>query len=70
MDSNIFSRKEVNGDQQHKEVPVWQSPLCAWCLEEQGIPAGDGSHGICKKHAAVMLLQYRELKASANPAKG
>ena len=34
--------------------------LCAWCLFEQGTPAGEGSHGICKKHAERMLLQWRE----------
>ena len=31
--------------------------LCAWCLKEQGIPAGEGSHGICAFHHAHMLLQ-------------
>lgn len=35
------------------------SPLCAWCLSEQGIPAGEGSHGICKTHANRLLLQQR-----------
>src|SRR5260370_8119488 len=30
---------------------------CAWCLKEQGIPAGEGSHGICAFHHAHMLLQ-------------
>lgn len=32
---------------------------CAWCLSEQGIPAGEGSHGICRKHADESLLQWR-----------
>ena len=41
--------------------PVWRSPLCAWCLSEQGIPAGEGSHGICKTHANWLLLQHRKL---------
>lgn len=36
------------------------SPLCAWCLSEQGVAAGEGSHGICKKHADNFLLQWRE----------
>ena len=36
------------------------NPLCAWCLSEQGIAAGEGSHGICKKHADSFLLQWRE----------
>jgi hypothetical protein len=34
--------------------------LCAWCLSEQGIAAGEGSHGICKKHADSFLIQWRE----------
>ena len=34
--------------------------LCAWCLSEQGVAAGEGSHGICKKHADSFLIQWRE----------
>lgn len=41
-------------------VPV----LCAWCLAEQGLPAGEGSHGICKKHANMILLQYRATRVA------
>jgi hypothetical protein len=33
---------------------------CAWCLADQGIAAGEGSHGICKKHANSFLIQWRE----------
>lgn len=39
--------------------PVIAPPLCAWCLSEQGIPAGEGSHGICRTHANRLLLQQR-----------
>jgi hypothetical protein len=35
-------------------------PLCAWCLSEQGLDFGNGSHGICPQHAASLLQQYRE----------
>ena len=45
------------------DSPVWHSPLCAWCLSEQGIPAGEGSHGICKKHANKLLLQQRKIRS-------
>jgi hypothetical protein len=45
----------------NSDIPVWQSPLCAWCLSEQGIAAGEGSHGICKQHANRLLLQQRKL---------
>lgn len=30
------------------------APLnCAWCMKEQGIPFGEGSHGICTRHADI-----------------
>lgn len=35
-------------------------PLCAWCLSDMGMAAGEGSHGICKKHADSFLIQWRE----------
>jgi hypothetical protein len=34
--------------------------MCAWCLSERGIAAGEGSHGICKKHADSFLIQWRK----------
>lgn len=40
-------------------LPSLVSPLCAWCLAEQGQAAGEGSHGICKTHANRLLLQLR-----------
>ncbi len=46
----------------NRDIPVWHNPLCAWCLSEQGIPAGEGSHGICKKHANWLLQQRRKLR--------
>lgn len=33
--------------------------LCAWCLREQMLPFGSGSHGICAKHAAIVRAQRR-----------
>jgi hypothetical protein len=52
------------------DIPVWHSPLCAWCLSEQGIPAGEGSHGICRKHADWLLLQQRKLRSRRIAAGG
>lgn len=37
---------------------------CAWCLKEQGIPAGEDSHGICAFHNAQMLLQAARRRAA------
>jgi len=39
---------------------IWSSPVCAWCLSEQQLPAGEGSHGICRRHANQLLLQQRK----------
>jgi hypothetical protein len=46
----------------NRDIPVWQSPLCAWCLSEQGLLAGEESHGICSTHANRLLLQQRTLR--------
>jgi len=50
-------------NQQIAQVPIAIIPIdelivnpCAWCLAEQGIPAGEGSHGICKKHADKLVM--------------
>jgi len=43
-------------------ISMWNSTLCAWCLSEQGIPAGEGSHGICREHADQLLQQQRKLR--------
>ena len=45
---------------QTNSFAAWQSPCCAWCLCEQGIEMGEGSHGICSRHADELLLQYKE----------
>jgi hypothetical protein len=37
---------------------------CAWCLKEQGVPTGEGSHGICAFHHAHMLLQAARRRAA------
>jgi len=43
----------------HNGIPkgfpaVVKSPLCAWCLSEQGITPAEVSHGICKPLADTM----------------
>lgn len=49
---------------------LWCRPKCAWCLSEQGIPAGEGSHGICKRHANQLLLQQRKLRSRRSATSG
>jgi hypothetical protein len=45
----------------NSDISVWHTPLCAWCLSEQGIPASEGSHGICKQHANGLLREQRKM---------
>lgn len=42
------------------EVAGSQQLLCAWCLAEKGITATEGSHGICKRHANELIIQWKE----------
>jgi homoaconitase/3-isopropylmalate dehydratase large subunit len=49
----------VMGDDNFLAGAVWQRPLCAWCLSEQGMAVGDGSHGICTAHADWLIKQWR-----------
>ena len=37
-------------------------PQCAWCLDEQGIPHGEGSHGICQPHADEQYEIFRQAR--------
>jgi hypothetical protein len=39
-------------------------PDCAWCMDEEGKEHGEGSHGICARHATLVLARYREQKAA------
>jgi hypothetical protein len=32
---------------------------CAWCLQEQGLPLGPGSHGICLFHRDQLMQDRR-----------
>jgi hypothetical protein len=52
-----------------KDVVLSVEPLCAWCLSEEGLPAGEGSHGICGKHAAAFLLQWKALRGGDHAAR-
>lgn len=38
--------------------------LCAWCLREQALPFGNGSHGICEAHAAIENAQCQARRAA------
>jgi hypothetical protein len=32
---------------------------CASCLQDQGLPMGNGSHGLCSSHAEQTLQSWR-----------
>jgi hypothetical protein len=36
---------------------------CAWCLQEQGLPLGSGSHGICQFHRNQLIQDHRSKHA-------
>ena len=44
-------------------VATWSGTECAWCLSEQGLDFGNGSHGICARHANQVLQHYYEIRA-------
>ena len=46
------------------DVLVWddESTECAWCLAHQGLPMGEGSHGICETHADIMRTKSQMRK--------
>lgn len=45
-----------------------QEAQCAWCLAELGQPMGTGSHGICPRHADIMVDQSRARRAARRVA--
>lgn len=46
------------------EIPNAVERSCAWCLQEQGLPFGHGSHGICQQHAERALTNWRVKRAT------
>lgn len=36
---------------------------CAWCNDEAGLPQGNGSHGICRKHSAQLIARAKARRA-------
>jgi hypothetical protein len=48
-------------------ITVQRSLSCAWCLSEQGLEMGNGSHGICIQHANELLQQQKDRSARLMP---
>ena len=50
---------ELDIDMSQGMFSSWEAQ-CANCLEEQGLPMGNGSHGICTSHAQQTLQSWRQ----------
>jgi hypothetical protein len=70
IDQNTLTQRQARSlgksSSLHNNVMPQHKPQCAWCLSEQDIEPGNGSHGICVQHAAFLLKQWRERNASRN----
>ena len=53
-------RRQIGDHLFSNSITVQRSLGCAWCLSEQDLEMGDGSHGICIRHASGLLQQHRE----------
>ena len=71
--AQAISNKEEGEMKQHISPPethdlpvetLCPTHLCAWCLREKGITAGEESHGMCRKHYGLMVADYIRLKAA------
>lgn len=51
----VVLQKELKQDQEAEQ----EETDCAWCLDEAGEEMGEGSHGICPRHADEQYQQYR-----------
>ena len=60
--------RDRKNDALTSSVMAESSTDCAWCLAEQGLEAGNGSHGICARHEAGILQQYQAHRAAAAAA--
>jgi hypothetical protein len=68
----IVMEKKQEGDAMDDHLsdsstPIQRNLPCAWCLSEQGLDLGVGSHGICARHASWILRQYKERKSRRHP---
>lgn len=61
---NLFNRQ---ADEQTEVTTDWTTD-CAWCLEEQGLEMGNGSHGICEDHSNQVRAQYHQRKFDRVPS--
>ena len=50
------------GEAGMRDESVWLIQ-CAWCLQEQGLPLGPGSHGMCLFHRDQLIQDRRSKQA-------
>jgi hypothetical protein len=70
IDQNTLTQGQARSKGESSSLPnnvmPWHKSQCAWCLAEQGLELGNGSHGICVQHAAHLLKQSRERHVGRN----
>jgi hypothetical protein len=61
--AKTFDDTKVLEQDDENETPYEEYRIdCAWCLDEQGLPLGNGSHGICSPHAIKVLKDWQDSK--------
>ena len=57
----------------NQPITVDYTPVCAWCLQERNDTSiRTGSHGICPRHAAIVLAEaktYRDHRQATQARK-
>ncbi len=66
MDQHTLTHGQARSLGQIPHMLPWQESQCAWCLAEQGLELGNGSHGICVQHATSLLQQWKEHHAGCS----
>lgn len=68
IDQNTLTQEQARSlgesSSLYNNIMLQHESQCAWCLSEQGLEPGNGSHGICEQHAACLLKQWRERHVS------
>lgn len=66
--NGLASEQRIERDRKNdavtSSVTAGSNTACAWCLAEQGLELGNGSHGICARHEAGILQQYQQHRAA------
>ena len=59
MKRHSLSQSQSSTCIQEMQIPEHLSIQCAWCLAEAHLPMGEGSHGICDRHAQQVEAEFQ-----------